>query len=170
MSALAGWPALVLCAGLATRLEPLSRVRAKAALPVAGAPLVRRLLAWLAAAGVRRVVINLHHRPDTITRVVGDGSDLQLEVRYSWEPVLLGSAGGPSRARPLLDADRFLVVNGDTITSLDLADLVRAHGATGAKVTMACVPGDLSKYNALVADDDGRVTGIARRAPALPTA
>ena len=59
-------PALVLTAGLATRLRPLSRVRAKAALPVAGEPLVERILRWLAAAGVEEFVLNLHHLPDAI--------------------------------------------------------------------------------------------------------
>ena len=76
------YPALVLTAGLGTRLLPLSEVRAKPALPVAGQPLISRILGWLHRAGVRRVVLNLHHRPETITRIVGDGSRLGLSVRY----------------------------------------------------------------------------------------
>ena len=75
------WPALVLTAGLATRLQPLSAIRAKAALPVAGEVLVRRILRSLRAAGVTRVVLNLHHLAPTITREVGDGSALDLSVR-----------------------------------------------------------------------------------------
>src|SRR6478672_8495534 len=95
-------PALVLTAGLATRLRPLSFVRAKAALPVAGVPLVRRILTSLASAGITDVVMNLHHLPHTLTTLVGDGSDLGMTVRYSWETPVLGSAGGPRRALPLL--------------------------------------------------------------------
>ena len=113
-------PALVLTAGLGTRLRPLTAVRAKPALPVAGEPLVRRILRWLAAAGVKRPVLNLHHLPETVTALVGDGADLGPSVRYSWEIPMLGSAGGPRRALPLLDADRFLIVNGDTLTDVDL--------------------------------------------------
>ena len=90
-------PALVLTAGLATRLRPLSLVRAKAALPVAGEALARRVLRWLAGAGVTDAVLNLHHLPHTLTAIVGDGSDLDLRVRYSWEMPVLGSAGGPRR-------------------------------------------------------------------------
>ena len=105
------WPALVLTAGLATRLQPLSAVRAKAALPVAGEALVLRILRWLKRSGVTRVVLNLHHRAETITREVGDGAAIGLDLRYSWETAILGSAGGPARAIPLLDADRFLIVN-----------------------------------------------------------
>lgn len=162
MTDLSAWPALVLTAGLATRLGPLSYVRAKAALPVAGDVLVRRLLRYLRRAGVRRVVMNLHHRPETITVHVGDGSDLDLEVRYSWEDPVLGSAGGARRALPLLEADRFLIINGDTLTDVNLADVARQHVHTGALVTMAVVPGDTARYGGVLVDARGIVHGFAR--------
>src|SRR6185503_20979023 len=94
--------ALVLTAGLGTRLRPLTLVRAKPAIPVAGEPLVRRIVGRLAAQGVTDVVLNLHHLPATLTRVIGEGADLGVRARYSWEPHLLGSAGGPRRALPLI--------------------------------------------------------------------
>jgi mannose-1-phosphate guanylyltransferase len=165
---LSSWPALLLCAGLGTRLRPLSAVRAKPALPVAGTPLVRRLLAHLAAAGTRRVVVNLHHRPQSITRVVGDGSDLGVQVRYSWEDPVLGSAGGPRRALPLLDAPRALVLNGDTLTTLDLGALAAAHEAHDALVTLAVVAGDTARYGGVLADAAGVVHGFAGRGHAPP--
>ena len=158
---LSGWPALVLCAGIATRLRPLSNVRAKAAVPVAGRPLISRILQWLSQAGVRRVVINLHHRPETVTHIVGDGSSWNLSVRYSWEPVVLGSAGGPKRALPLLDSDRFLIVNGDTLTDCNLQALVDQHLATQPLVTMAVIEKDVERV-ALV-DADGVVLGFGSR-------
>ena len=113
-------PALVLTAGLATRLRPLSFVRAKAALPVAGTPLIHRILRSLSSAGVRDVVLNLHYLPHTLTRLLGDGSGLGMRLRYSWEVPVLGSAGGPKRALPLLSnpaafarsASTFARVNG----------------------------------------------------------
>jgi NDP-sugar pyrophosphorylase family protein len=161
---LARWPALVLTAGLATRLQPLSSVRAKAALPVAGEALVSRILRWLHAAGIRRVVLNLHHRADSITRIVGDGSELGLAVRYSWEREILGSAGGPARAVPLLESDRFLIVNGDTLADVDLAALTAQHVDTNALVTMAVVDAN-PRYNAIVANEAGIVTGFPKREP-----
>jgi len=160
MNDLSRWPALVLTAGLATRLRPLSDVRAKAAMPLAGTPLVGRILEWLRAAGVRRVVLNLHHRPETIARVVGDGAEWDLQARYSWEPRLLGSAGGPRHALPLLDADRFLIVNGDTLTDCPLGDVARAHLDAGAKVTMALVRGDVDRYGGVLVDDRDVVRGF----------
>lgn len=161
MTDLARWPALVLTAGLATRLRPLSTVRAKAAVPVAGDALVHRILAWLRGSGVRRVVLNLHHRAESITRIVGDGSALGLEVRYSWEAPLMGSAGGPARALPLLAADRFLIVNGDTLTDVDLQALADRHVNTNALVTMAVVPGD-PRYNSVLAGPGDIVQGFGR--------
>src|SRR2546422_9452073 len=91
-------PALVLTAGLATRLRPLSRVRAKAALPVAGEPLVERILRWLAAAGVEEFVLDLHHLPETITGLIGDGGGVGVRVPYSGETPVLGWSRGPRRA------------------------------------------------------------------------
>jgi mannose-1-phosphate guanylyltransferase len=163
-------PALVLCAGLATRLRPLSLVRAKAALPVAGEPLVQRILRWLATCGIRDVVINLHHLPHTITCLVGDGADEGLRVRYSWENPVLGSAGGPVRALPILGANRLLVVNGDTLTDLDLAPLVDDHMRSGALVTMAVVPNrHPEKYSGLAVAPDGAVTGVVARGATEPS-
>ena len=155
------WPALVLTAGLATRLQPLSSVRAKAALPVAGDVLVVRILKQLAAAGIRRVVLNLHHRAESITRHVGDGTRLGLSVRYSWETEVLGSAGGPARAIPLLEADRFLIVNGDTLAGVDLAALAAQHVDTNALVTMAVVDGR-PNYNGVLAGPNGIARGFGR--------
>ncbi len=152
---------MVLTAGLATRLRPLSDLRAKAALPVAGEPLISRILRWLHHAGVRRVVMNLHHRPETVTRIVGDGADWGLQVRYSWEMPILGSAGGPKRALPLLEADRFLIVNGDTLTDCDLQAVAQRHVGSGALVTMAVIRKEADRV--VVAGDDEIVTGFAKR-------
>jgi mannose-1-phosphate guanylyltransferase len=161
MSDRSAWPALVLTAGLATRLRPLSDVRAKAALPLAGKPLISRILQWLRSAGVRRVVLNLHHRPETITRLVGDGAPWGVDVRYSWEPRVLGSAGGPRRALELLDANRFFIVNGDTLTDCDLRGLADRHLTTGARVTMAVVRGDVGRYGGVLVRPDGWVAGFS---------
>lgn len=157
-------PALVLTAGLGTRLRPLSFVRAKAAVPVAGQPLITRILRQLRAAGVTDAVLNLHHLPHTLTRLVGDGSDLDMRVRYSWEMPVLGSAGGPRQALPLLGASTFLIANGDTLTDVDIGALLAAHRRSGALVTMATVPNsEPQKYGGVVVAEDGAVTGFATR-------
>jgi len=160
--------ALLLTAGLGTRLHPLTQVRTKAAVPVAGMPLARRIISSLVAAGIRDVVVNLHHRPETLTRILGDGSDLSARIRYSWEqPVVLGSAGGPRQALPLLGVDRFLIVNGDVLTDVDLEALADAHDSAGALVTLALVPNrEPLRYGGVKLDAGGRVTGFVARGPA----
>jgi mannose-1-phosphate guanylyltransferase len=166
--------ALVLSAGLGTRLRPLTLVRAKAAVPVDGEPLVRRVIAWLVSRGLTDLVLNLHHRPDSITRAVGDGADLGARVRYSWECPVLGSAGGPRRALPLLldglSTRTFLLVNGDTLTDVDLDALAELHRRSGALVTLALIPNDWpDKYGGVLLDDEGRVTGFTRRGSSTPS-
>ena len=157
--------AMILSAGLGTRLWPLSEVRAKPALPVAGEPMIRRFMRWLSNGGVTDVVINLHHRPQTIAAVAGDGRDLGVRVRYSWEqPRLLGAAGGPRQALDIIGADTFVLVNGDTLTDVNLTALAEAHQASGARVTLALVPqADPPRYGGVRLDAEGRVTGFARR-------
>ena len=161
--------ALVLTAGLGTRLQPLTLARAKAAAPVDGNPLARRTIAWLVSQGVRDMVLNLHHKPETITGAVGDGGDLGARVRYSWESPVLGSAGGPRHALPLIldtaGAERtFVLVNGDTLTNVDLAAMLAQHRRSGALVTMALIPNPRpEKYGGVLLDAGHAVTAFTRR-------
>jgi NDP-sugar pyrophosphorylase family protein len=162
--------ALVLTAGLGTRLTPLTYVRAKAAVPVNGETLARRAVRWLVSQGVRDLVLNLHHMPATITASVGDGSDLGARVRYSWEQPLLGSAGGPRHALPLLvDSSgplggAFLIVNGDTLTDVDVAAMAATHRESGAAVTMALIPNPRpEKYGGVQVAEGRWVTGFSSR-------
>lgn len=167
-------PALVLTAGLGTRLRPLTYVRAKAAVPVNGETLARRAVRWLVAQGVTDLVLNLHHLPETVAGSVGDGSDLGARVRYSWENPVLGSAGGPRHALSLLtdgatreprtaNRDTFFIVNGDTLTNVDTRQVLSTHRQTGAAVTMAVIPNPRpDKYGGVLVADDGWVTGFTR--------
>jgi NDP-sugar pyrophosphorylase family protein len=151
--------ALVLTAGLGTRLRPLTDVRAKPAIPVAGEPMIRRIIRGLVGQHVDDIVLNLHHLPATLTSIVGDGADLGARVRYSWEPVILGSAGGPRLALPIVGASPFWIINGDTLTDVPLARIADAHAASGARVTLALVPNrQFTRYGGVHLDGDGRVT------------
>ena len=190
--------ALVLTAGLGTRLEPLTYVRAKAAVPVNGETLARRVIRWLTSFGIREFVLNLHHLPASITASVGDGSDLNARVRYSWENPVLGSAGGPRHALPLLidsgevrvsdagspadpgsrttdpgsrttDPGAFLIVNGDTLTDVDVAAMYASHVQSGAAVTMAVIENPRpDKYGGVTVTGDGWVTGFSRAGSGEP--
>lgn len=157
--------ALVLTAGLGTRLRPLTLVRAKPAVPLAGVPLVRRIVRWLAASDVRDLVLNLHYKPETIATLLGEGLADGVRIRYSWEQPVLGSAGGPRLAAPIIGSDPFLIVNGDTLTDLNLEVLAAAHLRSGALVTMALVPNEMPEQYGGVRLDGDRVVGFAKRGP-----
>jgi mannose-1-phosphate guanylyltransferase len=162
--------ALLLAAGLGTRLDPLTRLVAKPAVPLGRRTLAEHVLAWLRDQGVRDVVVNLHHLPSSLTGVLGDGAHLGLSIRYSWEQTVLGSAGGPRRALALLDSDPFLIVNGDTLCDVAIAPMLDAHHASGADVTMAVVPNAApGHYNGILADDDQVVRGFIPRGHTVPS-
>ena len=160
--------ALVLTAGLGTRLQPLTLARAKAAAPVDGEPLARRTIRWLVSQGFTDLVLNLHHRPESITAAVGDGGDLGARVRYSWESPVLGSAGGPRHALPLLldrgGEETFVLVNGDTLTNVDLRAMIDDHRRHGALVTMALIPNPRpDKYGGVRLNASGAVARFTKR-------
>lgn len=162
--------ALLLTAGLGTRLRPLTDELAKPALPVAGATLVERIVVGLRRHAVIDLLLNLHYLPSTITGVVGDGSGLGVRVRYSWEVPLLGSGGGPRRAFSLVSDDRLWLVNGDTLSDVDLQAMGREHAQTDALVTMAVIPNPApARYGGVVVDDDGTVTAFVPRGSPGPT-
>jgi NDP-sugar pyrophosphorylase family protein len=112
------------------------------------------------------VVVNLHHLPHTITTAVGDGAHLGLRVRYSWERAILGSAGGPRHALPLL-AETFVIANGDTLCDVDLPAMIDAHERRGAAATLAVVANPApDHYNGIVAGEHGRVRGFVPKGEA----
>ena len=169
-SRLAPTGALVLAAGLGTRLRPLTADRAKPALRVAGQTLIERILEGLSRQGIRDVLLNLHYRPETITGVVGDGSALGLRVRYSWEVPLLGSGGGPRRAFSLVADDRLWIVNGDTLTDVHLSAMAAEHASSDALVTMAVIPNPApERYGGVVVTPQGTVTAFVPRGSTGPT-
>lgn len=163
-------PALVLAAGLGTRLDPLTRLRAKAALPLGDRTVIEHAVAWLRTERVTDIIINLHHRPETIAAAVGDGTHLGLRVRYSWEPRVLGSAGGPRHALPLIDNETFLIVNCEPICDFPLAAMIDAHRLSGADATLAVVPNPAPNvFNGFSADEDGRIRAFVPKGQAADT-
>uniref|UniRef100_A0A6M3LW66 Putative nucleotidyltransferase n=1 Tax=viral metagenome TaxID=1070528 RepID=A0A6M3LW66_9ZZZZ len=113
--------AIVLCAGLGTRMRPLTDHTPKCLLPVGGKPLLHHTLERLAEAGVTDVAINLHHLPACITNDIKRGWQFGLRVTYSYEPELLGTAGAIKRLAWWLDDEPFFVVYGDEWTTLNLS-------------------------------------------------
>ncbi len=164
---------MVLCAGLGTRLRPLTNVLPKPACPVLHQPLVAYNLALLKGAGVTRAVINTHHLAEPMARAARQAAaGLGLELAVSHEPTLLGTGGGLKAAEAWLKGDTFLLLNGDFLYDVDLDRALAAHRAAGAAATLVVQPmppgGD---YRPLHADAGGRLAvlpGAAPPAGALP--
>ncbi len=153
---------MILAAGLGTRMRPLTRLRAKPALPVLNRPLLHFTLDRLAAAGVRQVVINLHHLPATVVRAVGDGSRFGLQVTYSRERTILGTGGGPRKVRAFFGDQPFLLVNGDVLFDFDLRRLLERHRRAGVSVSLGLIPNpDPRRYRPVITDETGTVLSLA---------
>jgi NDP-sugar pyrophosphorylase family protein len=162
--------AMLLCAGLSTRLGRLGSERPKPLLPVCGVPILAYSITNLVAHGITDLVINTHHRPQLFEREIGDGRRFGARIRYLHEPVILGTGGGLKHALPLLDPDGrdepFLSINGKLIFDLDLAALIAAYEAcraTGDLLGMMVVRRvpDARDWGAVSVHDDARGPYVA---------
>jgi mannose-1-phosphate guanylyltransferase len=155
--------AMILAAGFGTRLLPLTREMAKAAIPFANRPLIHHCLGWLTENGVDEVVINLHHRPESIVSAVRQKT-WPLDIHFSHEPDLLGTAGGVKKAERYFEKGTFVMVNSDTLSEIDLADTVVHHQEKAALATMVLRhrrPDD--SYGTVRMDETGCIVSIRNR-------
>ncbi len=137
--------AMILAAGLGTRLRPLTDKIPKPLLPINGHPLIHYTLALLKRHGITDVVINLHYLGDQIRQALGNGKKLGFTIEYSDEPEILGTGGGILKAKSFFeDESDFLVINADIITDLDLTNLIREHRHAKALATLALKESPLS--------------------------
>lgn len=128
--------AMILAAGLGTRLRPLTNTIPKPLLPVCGTPLIFWNLLLLKRHGFQDVIINLHHLGPLIEQALGNGSKFGLRIIYSKEPMILGTGGGIKQAEPYFSGEPVLVLNGDTLFELDLSALCAFHLERRAAATL----------------------------------
>jgi NDP-sugar pyrophosphorylase family protein len=157
--------AMIVAAGLGTRLRPLTSLRPKPALPVRGIPLVAYPLALLARAGVREVAVNVHHLPERLVDACAAWSPPGLALHFSHEPELLDTGGGIARVAAFLrESDPCLLIGGDMVVDLDVAALLAEHRRSGRAVT-AVLRRDprAERFGTIGVDRAGRVRRIGRR-------
>jgi len=153
--------AMILAAGFGTRLFPLTIDRTKPAIPFLGKPLVGYVAEYVARFGFREVVVNLHHQPESVKKVLGDGEDYGVTIHYTEEtPNILGTAGALDNARHLLEDDTFLIVNGKIITDIDISEAIETHKKSGAMATMVLKPNVKREKFTEVNVKDGFLTGF----------
>ena len=150
--------AMVLAAGLGTRLRPLTYEISKPMVPVLDRPVMEHILDLLARHGFEEVIANLHYFPQTIRDYFGE------RIAYSEEPELLGTAGGVRGCAEFFDDEAFLVISGDALTDIDLSALVARHRQTGGIATLAVKQvSDTREYGVVLHDRDGRITGFQEK-------
>ena len=156
--------AMILAAGLGTRLQPLTDRLPKPLLPLMLVPMLGHLLTQLRCQGVREVVINGHHLADRLATWLGDGGRWGLRLTFVREPEILGTAGALKNAEALLRGAPFLVVNADVLSDVDLQALWTRHRERGALVTMAVRPDPAARdARPVVIDERDRVRRINGR-------
>ncbi len=156
---------MILAAGFGERLWPLTADRTKPALPVLGKPLVGYTAEYLASFGIKDVIVNLHHEPDSVRRSLGDGSNFGVHLEYVHEPVILGTSGALDNARDLFEGETFAVVNGKLITNLDLNAAMAQHRAQNALATLVLKRNTARARFSIVETNDGFVTRFAGMPP-----
>ena len=159
-----GVQAVILVGGEGTRLRPLTSTVPKPVVPLVDRPFVAFMLEWLRAHGVDDVVMSCGFLATSVRNVLGDGSTLGLRLRFVEEPEPRGTAGALKFAETLLD-ERFLMLNGDILTDIDLSAQMAQHERTGAHATLALVPvDDPSAYGLVDMDDDAGASSSRSRA------
>ena len=150
--------AMLLAAGLGTRLRPLTYEITKPMVPVLDRPVMEHILDLLERHGINEVIANLHYFPESIREYFGD------RLEYRVEEELLGTAGGVRACRAFFGDDAFLVISGDALTDIDLGALAARHRSAGAIATLAVkqVP-DTREYGVVLHDRDGRITGFQEK-------
>lgn len=150
--------ALILAGGEGTRLRPLTSTLPKPIVPLCNRPFISYMLDWLRGHGVDEVIMSCGFLATGLRAVLGDGSGAGVALRYVEEERPLGTAGAVKYAERFLDG-RFLVLNGDVLTDLDLGLLLDLHERSGARATISLTPvSDPSAYGLVRTREDGEIT------------
>ena len=131
--------AVILVGGEGTRLRPLTSTVPKPVVPLVDRPFIAFMLEWLKTHGIDDVIMSCGFLATSVRNVLGDGSGVGVRLRYVEEPDPRGTAGALKFAERLLD-ERFLMLNGDVLTDIDLTGQIAQHERTGARATLALAP------------------------------
>ncbi|HWG09683.1 MAG TPA: NDP-sugar synthase [Solirubrobacteraceae bacterium] len=155
--------AVILVGGEGTRLRPLTSTVPKPVVPLVDRPFISFMLEWLKQHGVDDVIMSCGFLATSVRNVLGDGSGLGIRLRFVEEPDPRGTAGALKFAASMLD-ERFLMLNGDVLTDIDLSAQIAQHERTGAKATLALVPvADPSAYGLVHLEEDRSVRDFVEK-------
>jgi mannose-1-phosphate guanylyltransferase len=165
--------AVILSGGRGTRLRPLTSTMPKPAVPMVNRPMLWYMIDWLRGHGVTEVVMSMGYKADGLRAALADAGHEGVAITWVEEPEPLGTAGAVKYAERHL-AERFLVLNGDTLSDFDLSAELAQHAATGARATLALVPvEDPTAFGVVLTGEGHRVEAFLEKpsredAPADP--
>jgi len=156
--------AMVLAAGVGSRLDPLTSRVPKPLVPITNVPVMEHIINLLKKHGYKDLIANLHYLPDQLIEHFGDGNRFGIDLQFRKEEVLSGDAGGVRACKDFLKDDTFIIMMGDLLTDCDLTALVEEHKRKGALASIAVkqVP-DVEQFGVVVTDENGFIKGFQEK-------
>lgn len=156
--------AMVLAAGLGTRLRPLTDLISKPMAPIVNKPVMEHIIELLEQHNFKDIVCNLHWYPEVIKNYFGDGSRWGVNITYSFEEELLGTAGGVKKVEDFFEGKTFLIMSGDALTDINLTDLMEYHKKKGGIGTLVLTEvEDTSQYGVVLLDENKKIYGFQEK-------
>lgn len=161
---------MILCAGMGTRLLPVTEKLPKPLVPVLNLPNLLHNLYLMKEAGITEVVLNLHHLGEQIEAVLGNGSRFGIRMAYSHEPVLLGTGGGVKKAEPFFEGQTFVLMNCDFVTNIPIAPVIEQHLHEKALATMVLLQDEIREraYSPVGVNEAGHLCSLPKLKTATP--
>ncbi|MFC1496057.1 sugar phosphate nucleotidyltransferase [Candidatus Margulisiibacteriota bacterium] len=158
--------AVIIAGGFGTRLRPLTYNMPKPVVPMANLPLVLHQIRLLHKHGIKDIILNLHYLPESIKTVLQTEHELDVNLKFSIEDKPLGTCGAVKNAEEFFDSEPLLVFNGDTLSDINLTELLEFHKKKKAKatITLTRVP-DPSLFGLVLTDEDGKITQFIEKPP-----
>ncbi|MBS4025288.1 MAG: NDP-sugar synthase [Clostridia bacterium] len=156
--------AMIMAAGVGSRLMPLTATMPKPMVPILGKPVMEHGVNLLKQHGVTQIISNLHYLPDVIRSYFANGQAFGVEMDYSYEETLMGTAGGVKNNQYFLETDTFVILSGDALTDINLSAMYEYHKSRGALATIALKSvEDVSKFGVVIQDSEGRITAFQEK-------
>ncbi|NUQ69698.1 MAG: NDP-sugar synthase [Chthonomonadales bacterium] len=156
--------AMILAAGVGSRLHPLTKTLPKPLVPIVNRPVMEHIVALLRKHGFTDIIVNLHYLGDQIQEYFGDGSRFGVKIQYSVEDQLWGDAGSVKRCEDFFENETFLVIGGDDLTDLDLTRFLENHRQKRALASIALsLVDDPAEYGIVLTTDDDRITRFVEK-------
>jgi len=156
--------AMLLAAGLGTRLRPLTDLISKPMAPIVNKPVMEHIIELLVKHGFEEAICNLHWYPEAIKDYFKDGAEFNIKLSYSFENELLGTAGGVKKVEAFFDNRTFIVLSGDALTDIDLNDMMSFHRKKQGLCTLALTEvEDPSQYGVVIIDNNEKITGFQEK-------